>query len=89
MDPSTQPTGSTKEGCEKLERRERTTIQLFLLNSMFLNVYGEDIALKLWNNLRSLYQSNSLVNKLFIEKKLYHLKMDDNDSVTKMSIILW
>ena len=28
------------------------------------------------------YQSKSLVNKLFLRKKLYHLRMEDGDSVT-------
>jgi hypothetical protein len=30
-----------------------------------------------------LYQSKSLVNKLFLRKKLYHLIMEDGDSVTE------
>ena len=33
--------------------------------------------------LRILYQSKSLVNKLFLQKKLFHLKMDENDTVTE------
>ena len=44
---------------------------------MFLNVSGEDRAVKLWKKLGSLYQSKSLVNKLF------HLRMDKNDTVTE------
>ena len=50
---------------------------MFLLDSVLLNVSGEDSALKLWEKLGSLYQSKSLVNKLF------HLKMDENDTVTE------
>jgi hypothetical protein len=48
---------------------------------VLLNVSGESIAKELWDNLGNLYQSKSLVNKLFLRKKLYHLRMEDGDSV--------
>ena len=48
---------------------------------MLLNVSGEDSAVKLWEKLGSLCQSKSLVNKLFLQKKLFHLRMDENDTV--------
>jgi hypothetical protein len=35
----------------------------------------------LWKNLGKLYQSKSLVNKLFLRKKLYNLRMRYGDSV--------
>eukprot|EP00253_Pinus_taeda_P030865 PITA_30865 len=35
----------------------------------------------LWDKLGTLYQSKSLVNKLFLRKKLYNLRMKDGDSV--------
>ena len=44
-----------------------------LSDSVFLNVSGEDSVVKLWEKLGSLYQSKSLVNKLFLQKKLFHL----------------
>jgi hypothetical protein len=50
---------------------------------VFLNVSGESTAKELWDKLGNLYQSKSLVNKLFLQKKLYHLRMEDGDSVTK------
>ena len=50
---------------------------------MLLNVSGEDSAVKLWEKLGSLYQSKSLVNKLFLQKKLFHLIMDENDTITE------
>ena len=37
----------------------------------------------LWDKLGTLYQSKSLVNKLFLRKKLYNLRMKDGDSVTE------
>ena len=36
---------------------------------------------KLWDKLGNLYQSKSMVNKLFLRKKLYLLRMNDGDSV--------
>jgi hypothetical protein len=35
----------------------------------------------LWEKLGKFYQSKSLVNKLFLRKKLYNLRMRDGDSV--------
>ena len=37
----------------------------------------------LWDNLGTLYQSKSLLNKLFLQKNLYNLRMKDGDSVTE------
>eukprot|EP00253_Pinus_taeda_P030795 PITA_30795 len=37
----------------------------------------------LWDKLGTLYQSKSLVNKLFLRKKLYKLRMKDGDLVTE------
>jgi hypothetical protein len=80
---STPPTGMSKEDWEKLDRRARSTIRLCLTDSVLLNVSGESTAKELWNKLGNLYQSKFLVNKLFLRKKLYHLRMEDGDSVTK------
>jgi hypothetical protein len=50
---------------------------------MLLNVSGKSTAKELWDKLGNLYQSKSLVNKLFLRKKLYHLRMEDGDSMTE------
>jgi hypothetical protein len=80
---STPPTGMSKEDWEKLDRRARSTIRLCLADLVLLNVSGESIAKELWDKLGNLYQSKSLVNKLFFRKKLYHLRMEDGDFVKK------
>lgn len=41
------------------------------------------MAKALWDKLGTLYQYKSLVNKLFLQKKLYNLRMKDGDSVTE------
>jgi hypothetical protein len=73
----------SKEEWEKVERREKSTIQLCLANFVLLNVPGEYSTKKLWDKLGSLYQSKSLVNKLFLVKKLYLLRMSKDSSVTE------
>ena len=37
----------------------------------------------LWDKLGTLYQSKTLVNKMFLWKKLHNLRMKDGDSVTE------
>eukprot|EP00253_Pinus_taeda_P024907 PITA_24907 len=44
---------------------------------------GEATMKALWDKLGTLYQSKSLVNKLFPQKKLHNLKMKDGDSMTE------
>ena len=50
---------------------------------VLLNVSGEATTKALWDKLGNLYQSKSLVNKLFLWKKLYNLRMKVGDSVTE------
>jgi hypothetical protein len=80
---STPPTGMLKEDWEKLDKRTRSTIRLYLEDSVVLNVSGQNTAKELWDKLGNLYQSKSLVNKLFLQKKLYHLRMEDGDFLTE------
>eukprot|EP00253_Pinus_taeda_P023630 PITA_23630 len=44
---------------------------------------GEATVKDLWDKLGTLYQSKSLVNKLFLRKKLYNMRMKDGDLVTE------
>jgi hypothetical protein len=54
---------------------------LCLSDLVLLNVSEESMAKDLWDKLGKLYQSKSLVNKLFLRKKLYNLRISDGDSV--------
>ena len=83
VDLGTMPTGMAKADWDKLERKARRTIYLCLSDSVLVNVSGEDTAKKLWDKLRNLYQSKSLVNKLFLRKKLYLLRMNEGDSMSE------
>ena len=66
VDLGTKPTGMSNEDWKKLDRKAKSTIRLCVSDSVLLNVSGEATAKKLWKKLRTLYQSKSLVNKLFL-----------------------
>jgi hypothetical protein len=66
-----------------MDRKAKSTIRLCLSDSVLLNVSEEATAKDLWEKLGKLYQSKSLVNKLFLRKKLYNLRMRDGDSVAE------
>jgi len=77
------PMGVCDEEWKKLDRKAKSTIRLCVSDSVLLNVSGEATAKALWDKLGTLYQSKSLVKKLFLQKKLYNLRMKDGDSVTE------
>jgi hypothetical protein len=66
VDPSIASTRMSIEDWAKLDRKVKSTIQLCLLDSILLNVSGEVTTKYLWNKLGNLYQSKSMVNKLFL-----------------------
>lgn len=56
-------------------------IRLCLEDSVLLNVHEEKTTHFLWNKLGYIYQGKYLVNKLFLRKNLYSLKMDEGTYV--------
>ena len=83
VDLGTKPTAMLDEDWKKLDRKAKSTIWLCVSDLVLLNVSGESTAKNLWEKLGTLYQYKSLVNKLFLRKKLYNLRMKDGDSVTE------
>ena len=79
VDPGTKPTGVSDEEWKKLDRKAKSTIRLGVSDSVLLTVSREAMTKALWDKLGTLYQSKSLVNKLFLQKKLYNLGMKDGD----------
>lgn len=71
------------EDWTNLDWKAKSTIQLYLSDLVVLNVSGEDTAKTLCNKLGALYQSKSLVNKMFPQKKLYNLRMKDGNLTTR------
>jgi hypothetical protein len=53
--PVTILTGMLKEEWEKLERRAKSMIRICLVDSILLNVTGDDFAKKPWDKLGRLY----------------------------------
>ena len=83
VDPGTKPTEMSDEDWKKLDQRAKSTIRLCVSDSVLLNVSKEATVKNLWEKLGTLYQSKSLVNKLFLRKNLCNLRMKDGDSVTE------
>jgi hypothetical protein len=77
VDLGTAPTGALADDWKKLDQKEKSTIRLCLSDSVLLNVSEEATNKDLWDKLGNLYQSKSLVNKLFLRKKFYNLRMRD------------
>lgn len=76
MDPDKTLNSISKEECEKLDRKKRSTIHICHSYIVLSNILEEDTTKKLWDKLENLYKLKSLVNKLFIWKKLYLLRMN-------------
>ena len=68
VDPGTKRTSVFDEEWKKLDRKAKSTIPLCVSDSVLLNVSREATVKALWDKLGTLYQSKSLVNKLFLQK---------------------
>ena len=68
VDPGTKPMAMSDEDWKKLDRKAKSTIRLCVSGSVVLNVSREATVKTLWDKLGTLYQSKSLVNKLFLQK---------------------
>ena len=58
-----------------IDFRAKATIILCLLDEVLYNVINEKTTADLWCRLESLYMTKSLLNKLFMKKQLYSLRM--------------
>jgi hypothetical protein len=83
MDLGTAPARTSADDWKKLDRKAKSTIQLCLLDLVLLNVSEGATTKHLWDKLGKLYQSKSLINKLFLRTKLHNLRMRDGDSVAE------
>jgi hypothetical protein len=64
-----------------LDWKAKSTVRLCLSDSVLLNVSEEAKTKDLWDKLGKLYLSKFLVNKIFLRKKLYNLRIRDGDLV--------
>jgi len=81
VDSSFKPTTMSPEDWGKLDWKAKSKIRLCISDSLLLNVLEEALVKALWDKLGTLYQSKYLVNKLFLQKNMYNLRMKDGDSV--------
>jgi hypothetical protein len=79
--PGSAPTRTSSYDWKTLDRKEKSIIRLCLSDSVLLNVSEEATSKNLWDKLGKLCQSKSLLNKLFMRKKVYNLRMRDGDLV--------
>jgi hypothetical protein len=77
VDLGTTPTGTSANDWKNLDRKAKSIIRLCLSDSVLLNESEEATTKDLWDKLGKLYQSKSLVNKLFLRNKLYNLRIRD------------
>jgi hypothetical protein len=66
VDPSTTLTRTLAEEWKNLDQKLKIVIQLCLVDLLLLNVSREATTKELWDKFRTLYQSKSLENKLFL-----------------------
>ena len=75
VDPGTKQTGVSDQEWKNFYEKATSTIRFCVSDSILLIVSGEVTTKAFWDKFRTLYQSNSVVNKLFLRKKLYNLGM--------------
>ncbi|KAF6170559.1 hypothetical protein GIB67_031967 [Kingdonia uniflora] len=70
-----------EEDWEDLDSRAANGIRLCLAKDILTNVCGEKTAKGHWEKLKSLYQTKSLSNRLYLNERLHTLKMNEGTSV--------
>jgi hypothetical protein len=83
VDPGTTPTRTSANDWKNFDRKAKSIIRLCLSDSILLNVSEEVTTKDLWDKLGKLYHYKSLVNKLFLRKQFYNLRMRDRDAVAE------
>src|ERR1700754_1306763 len=66
----------------KRDNKARVTIRLALSDSILATVRSCDTALSVWEKLASIFESKSLVNRLFMRRKLLTMKMSEGDALS-------
>jgi hypothetical protein len=74
-------TSMINEEWEELGAKSLSTILIFLEDEVLFNIVGEDIAVGLRSKLESMYMMKSLMNKIFLKKQLYSLRMKEGTRV--------
>jgi hypothetical protein len=75
------PESLTEDEKEEILEKAHSTIQLCLSNEVLREVVEEDTVANLWLKLESLYMNKSLINHLYLKKRLATLHMHEGMSV--------
>lgn len=59
-----------------MDRKAKCLIRLYLADSILINFHEEPTSNALWRNLGEIYQAKSLVDKIFLRKKLYSTRIE-------------
>jgi hypothetical protein len=70
MGKTKRPTGMTDEDWEDLDSRTLSTIRLCLADEVLFNIIGEETTTSLWSRMESLYMTKSLMNQIYLKRKL-------------------
>ncbi|KAF6163169.1 hypothetical protein GIB67_025033, partial [Kingdonia uniflora] len=65
--------GDEEEDWEDLDSRVANEMRLYLVKNVLANMVGEKTAKGLWEKLKSLYQTKSLLNRLYLKERLHTL----------------
>ncbi|KAL9253216.1 Retrovirus-related Pol polyprotein from transposon TNT 1-94-like protein [Drosera capensis] len=71
----------SKDDSVEMDMKPVFAIRLCLSNKIMFNIKGEKTMVELWARLVSLYQDKSLVDRIFLKKRLYSLKMKGNAKI--------
>jgi transposase InsO family protein len=66
----------------KRDKKARVTICLALSDSVLATVRSCETAVSVWEKLASVFESKSLVNRLFMRRKLLTMKMSEGDALS-------
>ena len=66
----------------KRDKKARVTICLALTDSVLATVRSCETAVSVWEKLASVFESKSLVNRLFTRRKLLTMKMSEGDALS-------
>lgn len=75
------PSGMKQVDWDLIDRKTKGLVTLSLADSILLNIQVEKTTTSLWKKLGDIYQGKCLVNRLFLRKKLYSLKMSEGTSM--------
>jgi hypothetical protein len=73
--------GVTEEEWRVLNRKAVGMIQLYINHNMFHHVANDTNAYEIWQNLESMYERKTTMNKDSVIKRLAKLKYQDGSSV--------